>query len=247
MRLLTEATLTNSALAFGSTTLPDFAGVLGEYWFSSDAPTSFLNRITGGVPSAIGTPVFGSAWMTAGYDALSGTLAAYGATLDINCPPASLSILALVRNGASNPHPIVYNSGNYNNVNLLAIPGTTPQMSAGNGQTSGATTQSIVTIDAVKFELVLGVYALNTPGRIYKIEGGPSAPVVTYNDGGTAYVPSSRPNAAMAVGGYVNAGSQGHTDIAALAITGDIRDATWLQAVYPSYYSEAVSRGLLVA
>lgn len=243
-QIVCQNAVSDPALAFGSLTLPSYLDMLGEWWLGS-AASGMTNRVTGVNATLIGAPDISPGFMTAFNDGAGGK----GFLADVGAPGAgAVSLVALVRPLAivASIHKFAGSSAdNGTNYNLV-IPDLT-HVSFGNGQTTGATDQSIEAIaDNTKFQMVMGVGLLNTPSRIYMTTGG-AVPVTVFDDGVAAYEPTTRDTSALQVGGLFNAGWQGSTEIAAIALVAGGQDAAFLESLYARWKPYAEELGLVVA
>lgn len=234
--------------SFGSNTIPDFEGVLGEWWFGGDAATSGLNSITGVVAAELGAPAYSPNYVRIGYPG-DGEPAASGFTADVSATPAgAVSILALVRN-MNGDSPIASsrdlgNPGGWLNYNLTTF-NAPERVSMGNGHTISSTAQSVLPVgpDPAKFSLFMGVALLSMPALIFRTDANGTAQNV-----GTE--PTARPAvrnlSPLQIGGYVNVNIGGMFDLAALAFIAGNKGQAFIEEVYPLWKAYAESRGLAV-
>lgn len=234
-RIVSENALSDLALAFGTTTLPDTSGVLGEWWFGGDFTASRKNRVTQVDATVVGTPTYGEGYASMGH-------AVGGFVADIALPNSS-TVVALLKATAGIPLVLGTNAADgFGNLNLY-MPGG--GVSLGNGAIYGSTDQSFLTVTAGVFTLVMGVGLLNQVGRIYRInEAG-----VAFDDAtaGGYVLPASRYVEPFRVGGAFNANLAGNFDIAALAIFDGAKGQAFLEEIYLAWKAKAASRGVTVS
>lgn len=236
-QIISQNALASTAYAVGSTTLPSFDGAIGEWWLGTSAAAS-PNAINGAAIAAVNAPTFAAAYATLGYTSGGGVK---GLTLDIGST-STITWAALVRPVGTCDTAIASNLTDSGNANLRITPAGSA--SFGNGQTTGATTQSLLALpDATKFNLIVGVGLLNTPSRVFVANNG----TVTMNDGAAAYLPTSRPAGVITLGGINDINHQGLFDIAAFGAWNDAKGSTFVSALYPMWKAYAQSLSLTVA
>ena len=236
-QIISQNALASAGYAVGSTTLPNFDGAIGEWWFGASAAAS-LNAISGVAPTEVNAPNFADAYATLGFTSGGGTK---GLTLDIPSTPA-ITWAALVRPVGGSAGYIASNLNSVSNAQLRLTIGN--NASFGNGQTTGATDQSILPLpDPAKFNLIVGVGLLATPSRLFVVDDG----VVTMDDGGAAYLPITRPAGVVTLGAVNDINNQGLFDLAAFAAWDDAKGSTFIDQLYPMWRAYAENLGLTVA
>lgn len=244
VQIVSQSNVSNPSQAFGSATLPSYQDVLGEWWPGSEA-SGITNRITRVDATLIGAPSQSAGFMNVGS---TSSAPGFGFTTDVGAHQSSLSLLALVR-PSSIPDLVKFlsPSGDHFNYNMcFGNAGAADHISFGNGHTIGSTDQSVLTIDPTKFNMVMGVGILSTPGRLYSTTGG-DTPATVFDDGGTPFEPTAREMSPLQVGGFWNAGWSGSVDVAAVALVDGAKDADYIEAVYSRWRNFAESLGLTVA
>lgn len=222
--------------SFGSNTLPSFDSVAGEWWFGGDASKN-VNAMTGVLATSEGSPVYAPGFINLG-DSPNDYL-----TLDVGPTASDFSIVALVRPNASIAKAII--AGNITDAaNYNLVFGNANNISAGNGQITGSTDQSVLPLpDPAKFVLVMGVYRIGLPSRIYLIsESGTST-----DDGAAQFVPTTRLMTPMRIGGFYNVNWGGRFDVAGFAIIAEAKPQSYIETLYPMWKTYAEARGLSVA
>lgn len=246
-QIVAQTALSAAAYAFGSVTLPDFNNVLGEWWFGESNTASRTNLITGVASTMLGTPVFGAGYARMGYipsGSNGGISGAVGYRTDIKVPNA-YTWIALVRPGYNVPAIAALNlTDGYQYISNMLISIDPSRFSLGNGGVTGASDQAILAApDATKFNFVMGTAALNEPGRIWTVSEIGTA----FDQGGSEYLPSSRPDALINLGALADNNFQGWFDLAAFAVLTGEKGETYAEAVYPMWKAFAEQRGLTVA
>lgn len=233
--------------SFGSNTIPNFEGVLGEWWLGDDAAASGLNSITGVVAAEIGDPLYSPGYATIGYPG-GGEPNASGFLTDVGANSGgAVTILALVRNitgGAQIAPKDPGDAFSWLNYNFSGVAG--PQRaSMGNGHSFGATDQSVLPIgpDAAKFSLFMGVALLNTQARIFRTDAGGTVQDVA---GELGFIPAVRNLSPLQIGGFFNVNNIGTFDVAALAFIAGNKGQAFIEELYPLWKAYAESRGVAV-
>lgn len=242
-QIFSQTASADPASAFGSSTLPNFDGALGEWWLGDDAAASRLNWINGVNSTVVGAPAYHAGYATVGN---AGNVPK-GFEADVGAVSGAVTMLALARGVAAtvyiaapyDPADAQAVSLNYN----LIVPTNVTDFSAGNGHRSGATDQAILASpDPAKFTFIQGVYLPSTPGRLYLMDDA----AVLMDDGGAAYTPANRDTHVIRIGAFPDINFQGEVDVAAVALFDGNKGQAFFEEVYPLWKAYAESRGLAV-
>jgi hypothetical protein len=242
MQIISEVGSDDVPSTFGSNTLPDLVGVLGEWWLGGTTPP--VNAMTGVAATEVGAPGYHDAYVTVGNP---GNVQK-GFITDVGAESDAVTIVALVRGVAAagyiaapyDPANEVLATLNYN---LLVSPAGVGSFSAGNGQRANGTDQAVlVTPDNTKFTFVMGVYLLSTPGRIYLVDDGGTL----MDDGAAAFTPGTREAHVIKIGGMADVNFMGSADVAALALVDGAKGQAYAEELYPMWKSYGESRGLAI-
>lgn len=220
--------------AMGSNTLPDFDGIVGEYWLGGDTASSMLNAVSGASATVIGNPTYAKNYANFGYTNNAGMLLEMGAA-------TSFTLWALVQ--VTSGSPLIATPGDLTDYSLYAT--DTTHISAGQGPLSGGVNsvagndQALVTMSAAAFSLVMGVYEERKLARVIRVDDTGTA----VDDAGGSFSLPARTYSPIKIGGQVNGNVRGDFRLAAFGVAKDLRGTTFAEAIYPAYKAYQLSRG----